>query len=200
MQLEANTSGSGYDTSLSVYTGVRGALDQFACNDDAGDSQQSRVRFAATAGTTYYFMAGTTFSAVQLANLVFNLMPGPPPFLFTPTVAQFGSVTSSTGACDIQWFHAVLTAIDCHDLWTAETEARQCDGDWLLVCLFTLRRCHTVERACAVPDRAISRSLGPALLGRQGRAHRNSRRLRCGHGWSPRQMNLVSVITLRGKK
>ena len=36
MRLEANTFGSGYDTSLSIYTGSRGALNQIACNDDAG--------------------------------------------------------------------------------------------------------------------------------------------------------------------
>lgn len=101
MQLEANTFGSGYDTSLSVYTGPRGALNQIACNDDAGNTPQSRVRFAATAGTTYYFMAGSRFSPVPVANLVFNLQPGPPPFSFTPSVAQFGSVTPSTGAVTI---------------------------------------------------------------------------------------------------
>jgi hypothetical protein len=98
MLLEANTLGSGYDTSLSVYTGSRGALSQMVCNDDAGNSLQSRVRIEATAGTTYYFMVASRFFPVPAANLVFNLQPAPPPFSFNPTIAQFGSVKSSTGA------------------------------------------------------------------------------------------------------
>jgi hypothetical protein len=48
MGIEANTFGSDYDTTLSVYTGSRGALTQIACNDDA-DLLQSLVRFNATA-------------------------------------------------------------------------------------------------------------------------------------------------------
>jgi hypothetical protein len=102
MRLEANTFGSGFDTSLSVYTGSRGALGQIACNDDAGNTQQSRVRFAATAGTTYYFMASARFTPITPANLVFNLLPAPPPFSFNPSVEQFGSVTPSTGAVTIR--------------------------------------------------------------------------------------------------
>jgi hypothetical protein len=59
MIVQANTFGSGYDTVLSAYTGSRGALTIVpgACNDDFG-SLQSRVSFAATAGTTYYFLIG----------------------------------------------------------------------------------------------------------------------------------------------
>jgi len=102
MQLEANTFGSGYDTSLSVYTGTRGALGQLACNDDAGSSLQSRVRFEAVAGQTYYFMASSRYYPVSPANLVFNLQPAPPPFTFTATVSQFGTVTPSTGAVTVK--------------------------------------------------------------------------------------------------
>jgi hypothetical protein len=102
MQLEANTFGSGYDTTLSVYTGSRGALSQLACNDDAGNSLQSRVRIEATAGKTYYFMASSLYQPAPVANLVFNLQLAPPPFSFNPTVAQFGTVTPSTGAVTIR--------------------------------------------------------------------------------------------------
>jgi hypothetical protein len=98
MRLEANTFGSGYDTSLSVYTGARGALNQIGCNDDANNSLQSRIRFDAIAGTTYYLMASSRFFPVPTANLILNMLPGPPPFSFNPSVAQFGSVTPSTGA------------------------------------------------------------------------------------------------------
>jgi Putative Ig domain len=102
IRLEANTFGSNYDTTVSAYTGTRGALTPVACNDDSAGTLQSRVRFDATAGTTYYFMASTfsIFPALP-ANLAFNLKLAPPPFTFTPTVAQFGSVTPSTGAVTI---------------------------------------------------------------------------------------------------
>src|SRR5205085_9045965 len=55
MRIEANTFGSNYDTTLSVYTGTRGALTQLGCNDDS-QGLQSRIRFAAVAGTPHYFM------------------------------------------------------------------------------------------------------------------------------------------------
>lgn len=102
VRLEANTFGSNYDSTLSVYTGARGGLTQIACNDDAGGTPQSRVRFDATAGTTYYFMVSTfSFFPQVPANLSFNLQVAPPPFTFTPTVAQFGSVDPPTGAVTI---------------------------------------------------------------------------------------------------
>jgi hypothetical protein len=55
----ANTFGSNYDTTLSVYTGSSGALTQITCNDDAVDGLQSRLAFAAQAGVTYHIMAGS---------------------------------------------------------------------------------------------------------------------------------------------
>ena len=105
IRLEANTFGSNYDTALSVYTGSRDALTQIGCNDDAGGTVQSRVRFDATAGTTYYFMVGSSYVLLQppsSANLVFNLLQGPPPFTFTPSLDQFGTVSASTGAVTLQ--------------------------------------------------------------------------------------------------
>jgi hypothetical protein len=54
--VEADTFGSSYDTTLSVYTGTRGNLSQVACNDDSGGDVQSQVHFATSAGTTYYLM------------------------------------------------------------------------------------------------------------------------------------------------
>lgn len=56
--IEANTFGSFYDTTLSVYSGSRGSLSVLACNDDSA-GLQSRVRFSAVAGETYYFMVGS---------------------------------------------------------------------------------------------------------------------------------------------
>ncbi len=73
MTLEANTSGSDYDTVLSVYTGTRGALEQLpnACDDDSGFGLQSRVTFQAQANTTYYFLVARAGSLSDY--LVFNL-------------------------------------------------------------------------------------------------------------------------------
>jgi hypothetical protein len=55
MVITANTFGSDYNTVLSVFTGSAAALSPVpgGCNDNAVD-QQSRVAFAATAGSTYY--------------------------------------------------------------------------------------------------------------------------------------------------
>ncbi len=100
LRLEANTFGSNYDTTLSVYTGARGALNQIACNDDSNGTVQSRIRFDATAGTTYYFMVSSLYP-VTGANLVFNLLQAPPPFSFSPVIAQFGSVDPTSGTAII---------------------------------------------------------------------------------------------------
>jgi hypothetical protein len=99
-RLEANTVGSNYDTTLSVYTGARGALVSHGCNDDSNGTLQSRVRFDAVAGTTYFFEV-SSFFPVTPANLVFNLVLAPPPFAIAPSVTQFGSVDPSTGAATI---------------------------------------------------------------------------------------------------
>lgn len=103
MFLEANTFGSNYDTTLSVYTGSRGALTQIACNDDSNGTFQSRVRFNAVAGTTYYFEVSSFFPGGS-ANLVFNLLLGPPPLTLVPSVTQFGSVDPPTGTATISGF------------------------------------------------------------------------------------------------
>jgi hypothetical protein len=65
----ANTFGSDYLTTVSVYTGSRGALTQIACNFNA-------VAFEASAGTTYYFMVGSC-CGLGGGNLVFNVSEAP---------------------------------------------------------------------------------------------------------------------------
>lgn len=82
--VEANTFGSDYDTTLAAYTGRRGALTMVlgACNDDFS-SLQSRVRFTAQAGVTYYFMVGVCCGngGSGGGNLTFTLQevePGAP--------------------------------------------------------------------------------------------------------------------------
>ncbi|MGH3092421.1 MAG: hypothetical protein ACRDOG_08885 [Gaiellaceae bacterium] len=64
--LTADTFGSDYDTTLSVYTGAAGSLVQVACNDDAG-GPQSQVTLPAARGVTYYFMAAGLTSGGVLA-------------------------------------------------------------------------------------------------------------------------------------
>jgi VCBS repeat-containing protein len=103
MRLEANTFGSNYDSVLAVFTGSRGALTQIACDDDANGTLQSRVRFDAVAGTTYYFMAASLYP-MSSPTLVFNLLQGPPPLTLVPSVTQFGTVNPSTGTATVSGF------------------------------------------------------------------------------------------------
>jgi len=103
IRLEANTFGSNYDTTLAVYTGTRGALTQIACNDDSNGTLQSRIRFNAIAGTTYYFEV-SSFSPAPSANLVFNLLLAPPLLSIAPSVTQFGSIDPPTGTATISGF------------------------------------------------------------------------------------------------
>src|ERR1041385_6848838 len=105
LRLEANTFGSNYDTTLGVFTGTRGALTFVGCSDDSNGTTQSRVRFDAIAGTTYFFEV-SSFFPVSPANLVFNLVPAPPPLSIAPSVTQFGAVDPSTGAATISGFVA----------------------------------------------------------------------------------------------
>jgi hypothetical protein len=77
LRIRANTFGSNYDTTLSVYTGQRSNLSQIACNDDSLDLQ-SRVQFAALAGETYYFMIGASGSGPG-GQLTFSVRIAPPP-------------------------------------------------------------------------------------------------------------------------
>lgn len=66
-----DTFGSDYNTILSVWTGSASAFTEVACNDDDAGTTQSRVSFAATAGTTYTFLV-TSFNN-DGGTLVFHL-------------------------------------------------------------------------------------------------------------------------------
>jgi hypothetical protein len=100
LRVDANTLGSDYDTTLSVYTGTPGALTQIACNDDVAGSLQSRVRFDATAGETYFFMVGS-FGGGPGGNLTFNLDVAPPQVELGLTIDPTGSVVPSKGVATI---------------------------------------------------------------------------------------------------
>ena len=99
LRVEANTFGSDYDTTLSVYTGSRGALNQIACNDDF-NSLQSRVVFDATAGTTYYLMVGSFFDRPG-GNLVLTVQEAPPPLEIAVSVNSTGTFNPQTGEATI---------------------------------------------------------------------------------------------------
>lgn len=94
--VSADTFGSDYDTTLSVYEGAPGSLVQLVCNDDSG-SFQSRVVWEAAAGTTYYLMAGAYASGPGGA-LNFTVQPSAPPVTITDFVLEpVGAVHPKTG-------------------------------------------------------------------------------------------------------
>jgi hypothetical protein len=96
----ADTFGSDYDTTLSVYTGAPGSLTQIACNDDF-NSLQSVVIWEATAGTTYLIMVGS-FASGPGGNLIFGLDVAPPPLVLDLALSPKGSVVPKTGTATVR--------------------------------------------------------------------------------------------------
>ena len=70
--IRADTVGSDYDTTLSVYTGSRGALSQVTCA-----SFPAQVTFGVSANTTYYFMVASACCGGPGGTLAFTIS-GPP--------------------------------------------------------------------------------------------------------------------------
>jgi hypothetical protein len=95
----ADTFGSDYDTTLSVYTGAPGALTQIDCNDDF-NGLQSAVLFQATAGTTYFIMAGSCCGNPG-GNLLVSVDVAPPPVVLELALSAKGSVTPKTGMATV---------------------------------------------------------------------------------------------------
>jgi len=92
-RVEINTVGSNYGTTLSAYTGTRGNLSQLACNYNGSES---RIRFDATPGVTYFIMAGApSWSAPGLLTL--NVVSAPPPLTMQLTFDPFSVVDASSG-------------------------------------------------------------------------------------------------------
>ena len=92
MRVELDSSVSGYQTSISVYTGPRGAWGYISCN------YSDRVRFDAIAGQTYYIMIGTYATG---GSLSFSMRLAPPPLTIKATLDQFGSVVPSSGVATV---------------------------------------------------------------------------------------------------
>jgi hypothetical protein len=99
VRIEANTFGSNYDTTLSVYTGSRGALSQIACNDDT-DSLQSFVTFDAVAGKTYFLMI-LPYGGGPGGDLTFRVDVAPPPLEVDASIDPVGAVAAKTGVVTI---------------------------------------------------------------------------------------------------
>ncbi len=97
--VQANTFGSDYDTTLSVWTGTAGNLSEIACNDDTSGGTtgvESKVIWDATASTTYYIMAGS-FNGSPGGNLSFTVNTSAAPFTIDDLTISGGKVTPKTG-------------------------------------------------------------------------------------------------------
>lgn len=87
--IQANTFGSDFDTTLSVYTGSQGNLTQLDCNDDF-NGLQSAVTLNAIASQTYYFMVGA-FGSGAGGNLSFTVREPPQPVTIVLQLDATGS-------------------------------------------------------------------------------------------------------------
>lgn len=108
--VNANTFGSDYDTTLSVYTGQQAPLHQIQCNDDARRSGglHSSVTWEAVAGTTYHLMAGSYYDRPG-GNLSLTVKE---PLDIGVTVDAVGGVDPTTGVA------TVSGTVTCSDpLW-----------------------------------------------------------------------------------
>jgi len=132
-RVEINTFGSDYDTTLSVYSGTRGSLSSIACNDNAGRSNQSRVRFNAVAGTTYWIMA-SSYYGMPGGQLVLNALQAPPPLSVGLTLDSFGGIDPTTGGV------ALLGSVVCSRpiLVTVSGQVKQDHGGSALTREFSL--------------------------------------------------------------
>ena len=97
--IDANTFGSNYDTTLSVYVGARGSLLQIACNDDSG-SLQSKVIVPVSAGETYFFMVGSFFGGPG-GSLEFTVQENIP-LAIDVTIDARGSVVPKEGVATVR--------------------------------------------------------------------------------------------------
>jgi hypothetical protein len=101
LDVYANTFGSDFDTTLSVYVDDGNSLTQLACNDDF-ESLQSQVFWTVEPGTTYLVMAGS-FNQGEGGNLAFQMdvgiapPPPPPPDPFEMSLTVEGGQVGQDG-------------------------------------------------------------------------------------------------------
>ncbi|GAB4517890.1 MAG: hypothetical protein OHK0046_24950 [Anaerolineae bacterium] len=112
-----DTTGSTYDTVLSVWRGSPGAWFQVACNDNAGAETTSALRFSVQEGTTYTVMVGA--KGAEAGQLVLNLdrrFIGPPRVKAT-TPAAGASDAATSDQIDIAFDMPVNVAAGALDLY-----------------------------------------------------------------------------------
>lgn len=107
-RVNANTFGSDYDTTLSVYTGQQAPLHQLWCNHLRPHALHSSVTWEAVAGTTYHLMVGS-YSDGPGGNLSLTVKE---PLDIGVTVDAVGGVDPTTGVA------TVSGTVTCSDpLW-----------------------------------------------------------------------------------
>ncbi len=108
--LYVDTFGSDFDTGLAAYAGSCDALTEVACNDDT-QGVTSQVMVPATAGATYYFLAGGY--AGHTGNLMVHLNFQSSPYFIVPPTNQavvvssnavFSPVLGGTSPLSFQWY------------------------------------------------------------------------------------------------
>ncbi|HKV63046.1 MAG TPA: IPT/TIG domain-containing protein [Candidatus Acidoferrum sp.] len=95
--LTADTLTSPYETILTAVTGAPGSFAQVACNQSAGAGiAQSQVSFAATSGTTYFFMVSSFLGDGGTTNfhLTFSASASNP----VPTITSFSPTSATAGS------------------------------------------------------------------------------------------------------
>lgn len=107
--ISVDTFGSDYDTTLTAFVGTPDSLELITCNDDT-HSLQSQIVFHASAGVTYWIMAGSCCSGPG-GQLVVNVDEGPPPPSVSVSVDPVGSFDPQTGTATIS---GAVTCTDAH--------------------------------------------------------------------------------------
>ncbi|MBK5229135.1 MAG: PPC domain-containing protein [Actinobacteria bacterium] len=98
-KIEMNTFGSNYDTTLSVYKGKPGNLEQIRCDDNTGGIR-SKVKFVPEPGTKYYVMVAASRNSAG-GDLVLKVKNAPVPFRYAFSVDPTGSVSEVTGVATV---------------------------------------------------------------------------------------------------
>jgi hypothetical protein len=127
---------SDYDTSLSVYTMENGVLTRLACNDNAAQSQQSRLRVRVKARKRYFIMVTARRNG---GSLVLSVKDAPPPFHVRLHIGR-GHVSSVTGEavvkstlrCNrssrVSFRASIKQAVGRHVVSSSVFRSMKCDG------------------------------------------------------------------------
>jgi hypothetical protein len=130
--VDVDTFGTPFDTTLAVYTGPTiGTLVPVASNDDAPGRTQSRLTFAATAGTTYVFAIDGVAGAQGTTSLRINPLDPLVPVLLLPAVG--GSSGDLTPTLQARYLHADGGVVGQAQFELCRASADP-GGDWSSTC------------------------------------------------------------------